>query len=460
MHRYLMVMRSGVGRGIPWLITVGCVATLLVLAVYLVNRESSAWVAADAETALVADNALSAIAAVRTATLYAFSLSGVAELAEELGSAIDDLEAAAADLEARIDRVADQVSAGEARTVTGGAGEFGSATRDVTRAIRLGSTDMAAQAVEDQAAAMDSLNSHLTSLRDESIQSVLVAKEDVGRVAAAVRFMVLFVLPAVVVIAFWRAQRRVAKGRFLESELRKQKQIAKSKDDFVADVSHELRTPLTGIYGFAIALEESSENLSELESELLGLIINESAELSRMVDDLVAIGRIDADAVTFVCEEIDVATQIEEVMRPFQRMGISIEYEATDITVHADPARLRQVLRNLLSNAIKYGGGEMAVGVWRREGLTIIEVIDNGPGVPTHVVDRLFERYVHSGGAALLEGSVGLGLAIAKSFAEGMGGTLSYRRIDDLTVFEVALLSREPMTTRSEPIREEAVASA
>ena len=115
--------------------------------------------------------------------------------------------------------------------------------------------------------------------------------------------------------------------------------------------------------------------------ELVGLIVNEAAELARMVDDLVAIGRIDAGAVSYTLGRVDIAGVIEEVMKPLHRRGISIEYEAAAMSVYADGDRLRQVLRNLISNAVKYGGDRIAVGVWRRGEETVIEVIDDGPGV-------------------------------------------------------------------------------
>jgi two-component system OmpR family sensor kinase len=169
------------------------------------------------------------------------------------------------------------------------------------------------------------------------------------------------------------------------------------------------------------------------------LIVTEAAELSRMVDDLVAAGRIDAKAISFDIAWVDVCPEIQEVVRPFRRQGISVEVDDVEIAVSADQARLRQLLRNLVSNAAKHGGSEIAVTAYRRDGVAVIEVIDDGPGVSAEVEARLFDRYVHSDGSAVIEGSVGLGLAIAKAFAEGMGGTLTYLRADELTIFEVTL---------------------
>jgi len=124
-----------------------------------------------------------------------------------------------------------------------------------------------------------------------------------------------------------------------------------------------------------------------------------------------------------------------------------VEVDDFAITAIADRARLKQLLRNLVSNAAKHGGDEIAVTAYSRDGMAVIEVIDDGPGVSADVEERLFDRYIHADGTAVLEGSVGLGLAIARSFAEGMGGALTYVRTADLTVFSVTLPLSSPAET-------------
>ena len=249
----------------------------------------------------------------------------------------------------------------------------------------------------------------------------------------------MFLLPLGIMIGVWRTIRRSSERRILTEALRHEREVSQSKDSFIADVSHELRTPLTGIYGFASTLEDGDDTMSESSRELVGLIVTEAAELARMVDDLVAAGRIDANSITYNLETVELSSEIEEVVRPFKRRGVSVEVDDIGISVLADRLRLRQLLRNLVSNAVKYGGDEIAVTAYSQGATVKIEVIDDGPGVSPDVDDRLFNRYVHEHGTALLQGSVGLGLAIARSFAEGMNGSLEYKRIDDLTIFEVSL---------------------
>jgi signal transduction histidine kinase len=171
-----------------------------------------------------------------------------------------------------------------------------------------------------------------------------------------------------------------------------------------------------------------------------------------MIDDLVAAGRIDADAISYELEPVPVLDEIREVVRPFRRRGISVEVDDISIVVLADRMRLSQILRNLVSNAAKHGGSEIAVTAYTRDDTAVIEVIDDGAGVAEDVKGRLFDRYVHKDGSAVVTGSVGLGLAIARSFAQGMGGSLGYERVEELTIFELRLpLAPSEKPTYPEP---------
>ena len=295
----------------------------------------------------------------------------------------------------------------------------------------------------------------LVGLRDGRVTEVLVAAESVGRVADAVRFIVVFVIPVGAMLAFRRGARRRREREKLEAELARQTDINKSKDEFVANLSHELRTPLTGIYGFSLALAEGGFDDRETAEELTGIIVNEAAELSRMVDDLIAAGRLASGALAYDITTVDLVSEIEHVVGTFRRAGTEVRVQAEVAWAMADRLRLRQVLRNLVSNASKHGGGNVEVATLAVDSHVALFVIDDGPGVSPEIEGRLFSRYVHEGEVPIQEGSVGLGLAIARSFAEGMGGSLHYHRTDDLTCFEVRLPAAP-----SEPVLEGAAAPA
>jgi signal transduction histidine kinase len=154
-----------------------------------------------------------------------------------------------------------------------------------------------------------------------------------------------------------------------------------------------------------------------------------------MVEDLLTAARLEAEALTISPTKVDPEGIVESVIGPWRRSGHDIVVDLAPATVVADPLRLRQILRNLISNAVKHGGEHVAVVGLHTSGGYAWSVIDDGPGVPEEIAGRLFERYIHDGRRALLAGSVGLGLNIARSLAEAMDGSLEYFRHDGTTWF-------------------------
>lgn len=434
------------------IIVVGAtLAALLVLAVFLVNRESSSAVAVDAEVAIHAESTLSAAAGAVNATNFAVVLAANTSDAGLITTARNEITSASEELSRRSERLFARLPQQSRNKVAAAQHRFETATQEAMEALDDLDSDSAPGLLEAQSEAYQSLVTVLAELRDARTAEILVAGEGVGRAANAVRFLVIFLLPLGIIVGLWRSMRRHAAQRIVNEELRHLKEVSQSKDRFIADVSHELRTPLTGIYGFAAALEDEADDLPETTRELIGFIVSEASELSRMVDDLVAAGRIDADVISYEIEPVSLCDEILEVVRPFRRRGISVEVDDISISVLADRMRLRQLLRNLVSNAAKHGGDEIAVTAYGRQGWGVIEVIDDGPGVSLELETRLFHRYVHTDGTAVLEGSVGLGLAIARSFAEEMNGDLRYLRADDLTIFEVTLPLAPPALRLDQP---------
>ena len=115
--------------------------------------------------------------------------------------------------------------------------------------------------------------------------------------------------------------------------------------------------------------------------------------------------------------------------------------------------RLRQILRNLLSNTRRYEGPEIRVHGHVEEHTYVVEVIDNGDGLPKHVTDRLFERFVHQDRQTTTQGSVGLGLSIVHALVQGMAGSISYARLDGESYFRVRLpLTVGPAEIDAEPV--------
>jgi signal transduction histidine kinase len=253
-------------------------------------------------------------------------------------------------------------------------------------------------------------------------------------------FLVAFLVPTAVILLFREFSRRQQRQTDLEGRLHTERELGKAREDFLANASHELRTPLTSIYGLALLLEEDPAIVAAPSaSELINMIVSESADLSRMVDDLLTTARLDADALHYTFENVEVADEIDEVVGPLLRSGLDITVESVDAAIRVDRLRFRQILRNLISNARKYGGPTLSVIAEVTEGRFLISVCDDGDGIPAELEERLFQRFMHQGHQPLVLGSVGLGLSIVRALADGMGGSVQYVRAGGLTKFVVVM---------------------
>ena len=280
----------------------------------------------------------------------------------------------------------------------------------------------------------------LVSIRDELATSVRSSDLLLSQIGNIARFLVAFLLPAAVIFIYRDLLRRQARQTDLESRLESARQIAEAREEFIANASHELRTPLTSITGLAMLLEETPAIQDDPgSSELVELMISESFDLNRMVEDLLTTARIDAGALFYTFQDVHPEAEVTEVVESLKRAGSVIEVSCAPAVMRADAVRYRQILRNLVNNAGKYGGPNVRV-LGSVEGRTYLcEVIDDGDGVPDEISDRLFERFVHQGQQTAVRGSVGLGLSIVHALAQGMGGSVSYRRMNDQTHFAVRM---------------------
>jgi signal transduction histidine kinase len=195
---------------------------------------------------------------------------------------------------------------------------------------------------------------------------------------------------------------------------------------FVADAAHELRTPLAGVQAAAEAAIAPGLDAEERDRLHL-LLLRESHRAGRLVDDLLALARIDA-GIELRHEPVDL---LELARAEAERVRLlapnrTVEVRGDSAVVPGDPARLGQVLGNLLDNARRYtpSGGRITVGVSVRGAATLL-VTDTGPGVPPADRERIFDRLVQLDEARTADGGgAGLGLAIARGIARAHGGDL------------------------------------
>ncbi|MGO5049540.1 sensor histidine kinase [Dysosmobacter sp. Sow4_B12] len=200
---------------------------------------------------------------------------------------------------------------------------------------------------------------------------------------------------------------------------------------FVSDASHELKTPLAAIRLLTDSILQTEDIDAATTREFVADIGQEAERLSRITEDLLRLTRLDS-GVLDPPARVDVLPVLEQVMRMMslvaQERRVDLTYEAAGAcTVMATRDEIHQVIYNLTDNAVKYSGAGGAVQVsLRKEGeWVVLEVADNGPGIPETDIDRVFERFYRVDKArSRSAGGTGLGLSIVRDTVEKRGGAV------------------------------------
>lgn len=220
-------------------------------------------------------------------------------------------------------------------------------------------------------------------------------------------------------------------------ELRRANEQLKSldlmKDDFMSSVTHELRTPLTSIRALAELMRDDPDMDAAQRQQFIGIIVSETERLSRLVNQVLDMAKIESGHAEWVISNVDMDSLIRRAVvttgELFHEKQIAVELAlAADApTVQADEDRLMQVMMNLLSNAAKFvpvPGGRVQVGLQADAlGLTV-SVQDNGPGVPPEQQALIFEKFRQGGSADHRPQGTGLGLPISRDIVAHFGGRL------------------------------------
>lgn len=207
---------------------------------------------------------------------------------------------------------------------------------------------------------------------------------------------------------------------------------------FTADASHELRTPLTAIRSVGEVGLQKDGSIAEYR-EVIGSMLEEANRLTRMVESLLTLSRADAGTVELRHTPLSVldvardAAGLLEVLAEEKRQRLSVQGDES-VAVSGDRLFLRQATMNLIDNAIKYSpvGGNISVRVRREGDRAVLEVADDGPGVPVEHRGLVFDRFYRVDKARSREdGGAGLGLAITRWAVEAHGGTIAIQSPDD-----------------------------
>jgi signal transduction histidine kinase/ActR/RegA family two-component response regulator len=253
-------------------------------------------------------------------------------------------------------------------------------------------------------------------------EQLLAAEGNVTLLDRPVRLVTLLVA----ISAALRTRQRQYRMRDL---LRQLSESVRARDQFLAMLGHELRNPLGAIHTAAELLLSDPTRTGRHAA----IIQRQARRLSRLVDDLLEVSRVDSGKVSLKRRVLDLRTAIErsvEAIAPAAeraRLGLEQALPAEPLPVDGDPVRLEQVMGNLLSNAVKYtqAGGRIRVEAERRGTLATVRVGDSGIGIAPELLERIFEPFTQAATSLdRCEGGLGLGLALVRGLVTLHGGTV------------------------------------
>ena len=240
------------------------------------------------------------------------------------------------------------------------------------------------------------------------------------------------------------------------------KKVERMKNEFVSTVSHELRTPLTSIRGSLGLIAGGVAGVVPPQAqELLGIAYKNSERLTRLINDILDIEKIESGKMKFDMKPIELMPLVEQALEANRgyatELGVNIRIQqAVPVArVFADPERIMQVMANLLSNAAKFTphGSLVEINVGRESGKLRVSVRDHGPGIPHDFQSRVFEKFSQADSSdTRTRGGSGLGLSISKTIVEKHGGYIGFETEPGSgTVFFFELPEWQPGAAGSAP---------
>jgi len=239
------------------------------------------------------------------------------------------------------------------------------------------------------------------------------------------------------------------------------KSLDRLKDDFMSSVTHELRTPLTSIRALAELMRDDAEMDTVQRQQFVGIIVGEAERLSRLVNQVLDMAKIEAGHAEWHDDEVDMKALLEQaagtMAEPLRERGVRLVLDVPPRVqpLQADADRLMQVVLNLLSNAAKYAPrdtGCVVLSLKDREEGVEVEVQDNGPGIAPEQQSMVFEKFRQiAGDAHYRPGGTGLGLPISRQIVTHLGGRMWLQSTAGQgAVFGFSLPRHRPTTTQGD----------
>ncbi|MBK1717145.1 histidine kinase [Thiocystis violacea] len=210
-------------------------------------------------------------------------------------------------------------------------------------------------------------------------------------------------------------------------------ELDRLKDDFMSSVTHELRTPLASIRAFSEILYDDPEIALDQRKRFLGILVSETERLSRLVNQVLDLAKIESGHADWRTEAVTLQTVIEQAVSATEQLieergiALEIDLDPRPAIVWGDRDRLVQVLVNLLSNAAKFAPadtGRIGIGLHGVEAGWRVRVSDNGPGIPETELELVFEKFRQTSIGGVKPAGTGLGLPISRQIIDNLGGRI------------------------------------
>jgi two-component system phosphate regulon sensor histidine kinase PhoR len=217
---------------------------------------------------------------------------------------------------------------------------------------------------------------------------------------------------------------------------RRVEEIEQLKNELVSTVSHELKTPLAAIKAYTATLRANPSLYESRRNEFLGVVEQQADRLSRLVDDMLLVTRVESGHMLRRRLTVSLDSVIGEALRDVQHDPVAhpIEQQTAGVTISGDPERLRDIFRNLLENAFKYSpqGGAIDIAAQSSEQQTVITIRDRGVGIAETDLPYIFDRFYRAQSEHTKNaGGSGLGLYIVHALVRAHGGTIDVRSEPD-----------------------------
>jgi EAL domain-containing protein (putative c-di-GMP-specific phosphodiesterase class I)/signal transduction histidine kinase len=426
----------------PRALQVGLLVVLLIAAVILADAEGGQQIADDAAVQRSAESVLSATAvtesAAREAVLIGRARDAGASNADEVDHAISVLDRRLDELDTRVHTLAGLIA--DHQGLVDSNEDIQHQGAALIHAVGSGDTEDAVAAIQLLVDASEPLSDQVTQIVTERQSQIVATREGIATVASAARIVAGLGIPALVLLFLYRGMRERQRRVLLRSELDHERALRKKKDQFLSGASHHLNTPLSAVLGFAELLSDKGRSFNAVvRNEMIEQLAIHANEASHVAEDLLIAARSDMNELTLDNTEVDLRSIVEEVTRSWSGSGLGRVHVTGAGVAQGDRRRITQIVRNLIQNASAHGGEQIKVSMTEAFNRVVLEVADDGEGIPPGKEESVFQPYYSAKQTEGLPPSLGLGLSVARRLARVMGGDLGYTRQEDQSLFRLML---------------------